>query len=73
MSRPETFRRGVNLYIRKFSYSNATAEDFWKALGVASGRPVEHVMPSFVDQPGVPLISVKASLHCTTAGTESLA
>ncbi len=58
---PETFRRGVNLYIRKFSYSNATAEDFWKALGVASGRPVEHIMPSFIDQPGVPLISVKAS------------
>ena len=58
---PETFRRGVNLYIRKFSYSNASAEDFWKAMGVASGRPVERIMPTFVDQPGVPLISVKAA------------
>jgi aminopeptidase N len=58
---PETFRRGVNLYIRKYSYSNAAAEDFWKTLSVASGRPVERIMPTFVDQPGVPLLSVKAS------------
>jgi aminopeptidase N len=58
---PETFRRGVNLYLRKFAYSNATAEDFWNALGLASGRPVARIMPTFVDQPGVPLITVKAA------------
>jgi aminopeptidase N len=58
---PETFRRGVNLYLRKFAYSNATAEDFWNALGTASGRPVARIMPTFVDQPGVPLITVKAA------------
>src|SRR5262249_16826525 len=49
---PEVFRRGVNAYLRKFAYSNATAEDFWSAIAVASGRPVDKIMPGFVNQPG---------------------
>lgn len=57
---PEVFRRGVNSYLRKFQYSNATAEDFWNTLAQASGRPVDRIMPTFVNQPGEPLISVKA-------------
>jgi len=36
---PQVFRRGVNSYLRKFSYGNATAEDFWGAMTVASGCP----------------------------------
>lgn len=58
---PEVFRRGVNNYLRKFQYSNATAEDFWSSIAAASGRPVDMIMPTFVDQAGEPLISVKAS------------
>jgi len=58
---PEVFRRGVNVYLRKFSYSNATAEDFWTALTAASGRPVDKIMPTFVEQAGEPLVTVKAS------------
>ena len=60
---PDVFRRGVNVYLRRFSYGNATAEDFWSALAAASGRPVDKIMPTFVDQAGEPLLTVKTS--CT--------
>ena len=58
---PDVFRRGVNVYLRKFQYSNATAEDFWRTLAAASGRPVDMIMPTFVEQPGVPLIAAKTA------------
>jgi aminopeptidase N/puromycin-sensitive aminopeptidase len=62
---PEVFRRGVNSYLRKFAYSNATAEDFWSAITVASGgRPVDKIMPGFVEQPGEPLVKVQTA--CVT-------
>jgi aminopeptidase N/puromycin-sensitive aminopeptidase len=61
---PEVFRRGVNVYLRRFSYGNATAEDFWGAVAAASGRPVDKIMPTFVDQPGEPLVTVKST--CVT-------
>jgi aminopeptidase N/puromycin-sensitive aminopeptidase len=60
---PDVFRRGVNVYLRRFLYGNATAEDFWSALSAASGRPVDKIMPTFVDQAGEPLLTVKSS--CT--------
>src|ERR1700704_4104981 len=56
---PEVFRRGVNVYLRRFLYGNATAEDFWPSLGAASGGPVDKIMPTFVDQAGEPLVTVK--------------
>jgi aminopeptidase N len=58
---PEVFRRGVNVYLRRFMYGNATAEDFWTALTAASGRPVDKIMPTFVEQAGEPLITVKSA------------
>lgn len=61
---PEVFRRGVNSYLRKFQYSNATAEDFWSTMAQASGRPVDRIMPTFVNLPGEALVKVKA--ECIT-------
>jgi len=58
---PEVFRRGVNVYLRRFMYGNATAEDFWTALSSASGRPVDKIMPTFVEQAGEPLITVRSA------------
>jgi aminopeptidase N len=58
---PDVFRRGVNVYLRKFLYGNATAEDFWTSLSAASGRAVDKIMPTFVDQAGEPLVTVKSS------------
>src|SRR5258708_1734896 len=57
---PDVFRRGVNAYLRKFSYSNATAEDFWQTIAPTSGRPGYRIMPTFIDQAGEPLVTVKA-------------
>jgi aminopeptidase N len=63
----ETFRKGVNAYLEKFQYSNATSQDFWTAVAAASNQPVDRILPTFVNQPGVPLLST--SLSC--AGGQS--
>src|ERR1017187_5975072 len=54
----EVFRKGVHAYLAAHLYGNATAEDFWDAQTRASGLPVDKVMRSFVDQPGVPLVKL---------------
>jgi aminopeptidase N/puromycin-sensitive aminopeptidase len=54
----EVFREGVQAYLAEHLYGNATAEDFWSAQARVSGLPVDKVMRSFVEQPGVPLVSV---------------
>jgi aminopeptidase N len=56
------FRKGVNAYLEKFQYGNARAEDFWTTLTTATGKPVDRVMATFVDQPGLPLIAL--DLQC---------
>ena len=54
----ETFRKGVQAYVAAHEYGNATAEDFWNAQTLVSGLPVDKVMRSFVEQPGVPLVTL---------------
>jgi aminopeptidase N/puromycin-sensitive aminopeptidase len=54
----QVFRKGVHAYLAAHLYGNATAEDFWDAQARVSGLPVDKVMRSFVDQPGVPEISL---------------
>jgi aminopeptidase N len=63
----ETFRKGVNAYLQTHAYKNATSEDLWKSLTASSGKPVERILPTFVNQPGVPLIEV--SVACTAGRT----
>jgi aminopeptidase N len=58
----EGFQKGVNAYIDKFKYGNARAEDFWATLTAVTGKPVDRVMATFVDQPGLPLIAL--DLRC---------
>ncbi|HZW79363.1 MAG TPA: ERAP1-like C-terminal domain-containing protein, partial [Candidatus Deferrimicrobiaceae bacterium] len=55
----ETFRAGVNAYIQQHQYANATATDFWEAQTKTSKKPVDQIMPTFVEQAGVPIISVQ--------------
>jgi aminopeptidase N/puromycin-sensitive aminopeptidase len=56
----ETFRAGVNAYLKQHQYANATAEDFWNAQAKTSKKPVDQIMPTWVKQPGAPILSVKA-------------
>jgi aminopeptidase N len=55
---PEVFRQGVHNYLQAHMYGNATAEDFWNAQAATSHLPVDKIMPSFVTQPGVPLLTL---------------
>jgi aminopeptidase N/puromycin-sensitive aminopeptidase len=64
---PESFRAGVNEYLKQHAYGNATADDFWSTLARVSKKPVDKIMPTFVKQPGVPAISVNA--QCTGNST----
>ncbi|HEY3217098.1 MAG TPA: M1 family metallopeptidase [Candidatus Eisenbacteria bacterium] len=56
---PDTFRKGVQSYIKEHASGNATADDLWAALSKAAGRDVSSVAKSFLDQPGVPLVTIE--------------
>jgi aminopeptidase N len=56
----ETFRAGVNAYLQQHRYANATAGDFWDAQAKTSQKPVDKIMPTWVNQAGVPILNVKA-------------
>ena len=58
---PDVFQAGVNAYLEKHAYGNAAAEDFWTEIAAASGRPVDRIMASFVDQKGSPLVQATAA------------
>jgi aminopeptidase N len=65
---PETFRAGVNEYLKEHAYGNSTADDFWSTLARVSKKPVNTIMPTFVKQPGVPMLSVNE--QCTGNSTK---
>ena len=54
---PGVFRQGVHNYLAAHLYANASAEDFWNAQTANSHQPVDKVMSSFIDLPGVPLVT----------------
>jgi alanyl aminopeptidase len=56
---PEPFRRGIRDYLRAHAWGNASAADLWKALSKASGSDVSAAMAAFIDQSGLPLVSVE--------------
>src|SRR5438552_996656 len=39
----ETFRAGINAYLKQHQYANATAEDFWDAQAKTSKKPVDKI------------------------------
>lgn len=57
----DAFRKAIASYLRKFSFSNAAGEDFWGEVSAVTGRPVDSIMRSFVQQPGAPVLSVRTS------------
>ncbi len=56
---PATFRRGVQSYIAAHAWGNAAGADLWSALSKAAGRDVAGVVRSFIEQPGVPFVTVE--------------
>jgi cytosol alanyl aminopeptidase len=56
---PAKFQRGVQQYLRRHANGNATAEDFLAAISEATGTDVAPAFSTFLDQPGVPQVSVR--------------
>ena len=63
----ETFRAGINAYLKQHQYANATAEDFWDAQAKTSKKPVDKIMPTWVKQAGEPIVNVKT--QCAGSST----
>ena len=57
----ESFRSGLNLYLRRHEYGNAKTTDLWEALGEASGKPVPEMMHAWVNQTGHPVLDVEVA------------
>jgi alanyl aminopeptidase len=62
---PEKFQGGIQRYLRKYAWGNATSAQFFEALG--GGDPaVGRAFSTFLDQAGVPLVTVR--LECDGHG-----
>ena len=56
---PAVFRQGVRDYVTTFTWRNAVADDLWAALSKAAKKDVGKAMGTFLEQPGVALVSVE--------------
>jgi alanyl aminopeptidase len=60
----EPFRQGIRTYLERHANGNATTGDFLDALQANTGKRVVPAFASFLDQNGVPQVSVE--LDCKT-------
>src|SRR5688572_5035414 len=56
----EKFRQGINLYMARNAFSNASSGDFAGAIDDATGGAVTEILASYVSQPGVPIVRVNS-------------
>ncbi|OGH25027.1 MAG: hypothetical protein A3B47_02950 [Candidatus Levybacteria bacterium RIFCSPLOWO2_01_FULL_39_24] len=54
----KVFQKGLQSYLKKHQYSNATTLDLWAALEKVSGRKVKKIMENWTGKPGYPLVTV---------------
>jgi len=57
----EPFRRGVHRFLASFAGKNATTDDLVAALAAESKTELAPLVSSFVDQPGVPRVTARAT------------
>ena len=48
----------MNAYLERHKYQNTFTEDLWRALGEASGKPIEAIMGTWTKQKGFPVLKV---------------
>lgn len=65
---PDTWRAGVQRYIKAHAYSNTKSDDLWKEIDAAAGKPVSTIAHDFTLQPGIPLVHVD-SVSCANGST----
>jgi puromycin-sensitive aminopeptidase len=54
----KNFQKGLQNYLKKHQYGNATTEDLWIALEKVSGKNVKKIMKSWTEKPGYPLVEI---------------
>ncbi len=55
----ENFRQGMIEYMETFAWGNAASGDLWSTLDGHTESDLTALMGSFIDQPGVPLVSAE--------------
>uniref|UniRef100_A0A915PS54 Aminopeptidase n=1 Tax=Setaria digitata TaxID=48799 RepID=A0A915PS54_9BILA len=61
----ETFQKGLQIYLKRFQYSNAETVDLWNALSEVSGQDIRTLMSTWTKQMGFPLVSVSQKIEGT--------
>ena len=56
------FRKGVQSYLKKYAFQNASAPEFLDAVSAAIGKNINGPFSTFLNQAGVPLVSM--ALDC---------
>jgi Peptidase family M1 domain/ERAP1-like C-terminal domain/Peptidase M1 N-terminal domain len=68
----DQFREGIRQYMKTFAWGNTTADDFISAIADANpqveGEDLRAAFFSYIEQPGLPIIST--SLHCDENGAQ---
>ncbi len=60
----DKFRKGIQSYLKQHAWGNATAKDFEASISAAAGRNIAPAFDSFLNQAGVPEISM--ALDCSS-------
>ncbi|MEM0139920.1 MAG: M1 family metallopeptidase [Ferroplasma sp.] len=55
----EVFRDGLRLYLKNYSYKNASGADLWEYISRVSDMPVRKVMESFIQNIGYPVVDAE--------------
>jgi aminopeptidase 2 len=63
---PATFAKGVQTYLREFSFKNAETKDLWRHLSMASGKDVESLMSNWTGRMGYPSVKVVSESYDET-------
>jgi alanyl aminopeptidase len=60
---PESFRKGVQNYLKQYAFRTATAPEFLDSVSSVSNAGLSSAFSTFLNQAGVPLLSM--ALQCT--------
>ncbi len=55
------FQKAMQEYMRRYAFKTASAPEFLATVDDVTGRPIARSFKTFLDQPGVPLLSVDVS------------
>src|SRR5690606_30727037 len=66
----EAFQAGVHNYLKSRANGNGDYQDFIAAVGKATGRDIEAAFESFLNQNGLPFVTVKKRCEDDSAALE---